>query len=52
MKALRGRIAVAMRTTMETHLALLDTLTEAPAEEDPVLEGKVAYLTRRTVAEA
>jgi len=52
MKALRGRIGAALRTTMETHLALLDTLTGAPAEEDPVLEGKVAYLTRRTAAEA
>jgi cell division initiation protein len=52
MKALRGRLAAALRTTMETHLALLDTLTEPPAEEDPVLEGKVAYLTRRAAAEA
>jgi cell division initiation protein len=52
MKALRSRLAVALRTTIETHLALLDTLTEAPSEEDPVLEGKVAYLTRRAAAEA
>ena len=47
MKALRSRLGAALRTTIETHLALLDTLTAEPAEEDPVLEGKVAYLTRR-----
>lgn len=52
MKALRGRLGAALRVTLETHLSLLDTLTETPAEEDPVLEGKVAYLTRRTAAEA
>jgi hypothetical protein len=43
MKALRGRLGAALRSAMETHLSLLDTLTQAPAEEDPVLEGKVAY---------
>jgi cell division initiation protein len=51
MKALRSRLGAALRAAMETHLSLLDTLTEEPAE-DPVLEGKVAYLTRRTAAEA
>lgn len=52
MKALRSRLGASLRAAMETHLSLLDTLTEVPADEDPVLEGKVAYLTRRAAAEA
>jgi cell division initiation protein len=44
MKALRGRLGTALRTTIETHLALLETLAEPGAEERD--EGKVAYLTR------
>jgi len=50
MKVLRSRLGSALRTTVETHLALLDTLTTDAGEEDPLLEGKVAYLTRRTQA--
>lgn len=50
MKALRSRLGAALRTTIETHVALLDTLLSDPEEEDPVLEGKVAYLTRRAQA--
>ena len=50
MKTLRSRLGSALRTTMETHLALLDTLSADPTAEDPVLEGKVAYLTRRAQA--
>jgi cell division initiation protein len=50
MKALRSRLGAALRTTIETHLSLLESLTAEPAESDPVLEGKVAYLTRRTQA--
>lgn len=50
MKALRGRLGSALRATMETHLALLETLCAEPSEEDAVLEGKVAYLTRRAQA--
>jgi len=52
MKALRGRLAAALRATLESHLAMLDVLTEEPAESDPVLEGKVAYLTRRAPSAA
>jgi cell division initiation protein len=47
MRALRSRLGAAVRNTVETHLALLETLCADPSEEDPVLEGKVAYLTRR-----
>ena len=50
MKALRGRLGAAIRATLDTHLALLDSLTAEPAEQDPVLEGKIAYLTRRQAA--
>lgn len=46
LKSLRTRIAAAVRTTIETHLTLLDGLA-AELPEDPLLDGKVAYLTRR-----
>jgi len=46
MKALRSRLGSALRTTIETHMSLLDTLCAEPAEED----AKVAYLTRRAQA--
>jgi cell division initiation protein len=45
MKGVRARLASAVRTTIETHLALLEGLAEEPAE-DPLLDGKVAFLTR------
>jgi cell division initiation protein len=45
MKALRTRLAAAVRTTIETHLAMLETLGGADAE-DPILDGKVSYLAR------
>jgi cell division initiation protein len=45
LKLLRSRVAGAVRGTLETHLALLDGLTEElPA--DPILDGKVSYLTQ------
>jgi cell division initiation protein len=50
MKALRTRLGAALRATIDTHLALLDSLIAEPAGSDPVLEGKVAYLTRRAPA--
>lgn len=46
MKLLRSRIATAVRTTIETHLSLLEGLAEDDFE-DPLLGGKVAYLTKR-----
>jgi hypothetical protein len=51
MKALRSRIGSALRTTIETHLSLLETLCEEP-DEDPILDGKVSYLQRRASGEA
>jgi cell division initiation protein len=45
MKALRSRVAAAVRNTIETHLALLENVG-AEDTEDPLLEGKVSYLTR------
>ena len=49
MKALRTRLGAAVRTTIETHLAMLETLAASDAE-DPILDGKVSYLakTRRS----
>jgi cell division initiation protein len=52
MKLLRGRLAAALRTTMETHLTLLDSLAESNATEDPALEGKIAVLARNRGREA
>lgn len=45
MKALRTRLGTAVRTTIETHLTLLENLAgEEP--EDPLLDGKVSYLAK------
>jgi cell division initiation protein len=44
MRQLRGRLAAALRQTIETHLALLETLSSGGSEE--VEAEKVAYLTR------
>ncbi len=45
MKQLKGRLSASVRATIETHLGLLESLAvEAP--DDPMLDGKVAYLTR------
>ncbi|NQZ95941.1 MAG: DivIVA domain-containing protein [Myxococcales bacterium] len=46
MKNLRARVASSVRAALETHLNLLSSLEEAPAD-NPELDGKVAYLTRR-----
>jgi cell division initiation protein len=40
MRALRSRLAEALRAAAETHLALLETL-EADPEQDPLIEGLV-----------
>ena len=45
MKHLRTRLAASVRATIETHLGLLEALAQDPPD-DPVLEGKVAYITR------
>jgi cell division initiation protein len=54
MRQLRTRIATSVRSAIETHLQLLEGLsTDGP--EDPVVDGKVAYLTstmRRTTPAA
>lgn len=44
-RSLRTRLGGAVRTTIETHLALLEGLSEDP-EEDPLFDGKVTYLPR------
>jgi cell division initiation protein len=45
MKSLRSRLSAAVRAAIETHLGLLEGLAEN-GSEDPLVEGKVAYLTR------
>jgi cell division initiation protein len=45
MKSLRTRLGAAVRTTVETHLALLESLAQEETE-DPLLDGKVSYLTQ------
>ncbi|MCG8589909.1 MAG: DivIVA domain-containing protein [Proteobacteria bacterium] len=47
MKLLKQRIATAIRHTVETHMAVLDSLSE-DGEGDPLVDGKVAYLRRGT----
>lgn len=44
MKLLRSRLATALRQTIETHLAMVETLTADTADEGE--ESKVAYLAR------
>lgn len=44
MRQLRTRLAASVRAAIETHLSLLDGLSAQDAD-DPVLEGKVSYLT-------
>jgi cell division initiation protein len=53
MRQLRTRIASSVRSVIETHLQLLEGLATDGAE-DPVLDGKVAYLaaTKRSPAPA
>ena len=42
MKLVRGRLGTALRSTIQTHLALLDSLSETSEEE--LEEDKVAYM--------
>jgi cell division initiation protein len=44
MRQARTRLAASVRSVIETHLSLLDGLS-AELPEDPVLDGKVAFLT-------
>jgi cell division initiation protein len=43
MRGLRTRLAASVRSAVETHLSLLEGLS-ADLPEDPVLDGKVAFL--------
>ncbi len=45
MKQLKTRLSAAVRAAIDTHLGLLEGLAENPPD-DPLLEGKVAYLSR------
>ncbi len=44
MRQLRTRLGASVRSAVETHLALLEGLSE-DLPEDPLLDGKVAFLT-------
>lgn len=44
LKRLRSRLGASLRSTIETHVALLETLTEGEGEEPD--EAKIAYLAR------
>ena len=43
MRGLRTRLAASVRSAVETHLSLLEGLAD-DLPEDPVLDGKVAFL--------
>lgn len=45
MKQLKGRLSASVRAAIETHLGLLESLA-AESPDDPLLDGKVAYLTQ------
>jgi cell division initiation protein len=45
LKQLRTRLAASVRAAIETHMGLLEGLS-AEDPDDPILEGKVSYLTR------
>ena len=45
MQQLKTRLSTAVRAAIDTHLGLLEGLAANPPD-DPLLEGKVAYLTR------
>jgi cell division initiation protein len=52
MKALRSRLGATLRSSIETHLALVESLCQDPADGgDPLAGGKVTYLTPRTASE-
>lgn len=44
MKRLRGRVATALRASLEHHLKLVEELSQDPPDEEP-LEGRLAALT-------
>lgn len=44
MKLLRTRLAAAVRSTIETHLQLLEGIAAEDERADPVVEGKIASL--------
>ena len=50
MRGLRSRLAEALRSAAETHIALLETLESDPAQDDPLVqgleEGTVAFLKK------
>jgi cell division initiation protein len=46
MRQLKARLSAAVRAAIESHLGLLDGLAADPPG-DPLLEGKVAYLTAK-----
>ena len=45
MKALRGRLGAALKQTLESHMALVDTIS-TPAAGEEEAEGNVAYLSQ------
>lgn len=46
MRLLRGRVAAALRATLEHHLRLVEHLAEDPDLDDPTLEGRIQALAR------
>jgi cell division initiation protein len=53
LKGLRTRLGSVLQANIETHLSLVASLIEdAEAGEDPLVDGKVAFLNRRQAGEA
>ncbi|MEB2345675.1 MAG: DivIVA domain-containing protein [Deltaproteobacteria bacterium] len=49
MRTLRTRLGASVRAAIETHVAILDGLVEE-LPDDPILDGKVAFLAQATKA--
>jgi len=47
MKLMRGRVAAALRATLEHHLQMVDHLSEDPAGDDPGMESRIDALVKR-----
>ena len=47
MKLLRGRVAAALRASLEHHLLLVEHLSEDPGGDDPGMESRIDALVRQ-----
>ena len=51
MRSLRTRLAASLRASIESHLALIESLEQDPEEKDPLVESAVEHIARATAEE-